>query len=179
MFRHQGKILNKVLWMNLDTNLRNTKRRSVPFWMCPWRWARDVRADPMDSLIHSWIRIWADYEEVAERGSMTLETYFRGSCLALSLPCDWLPCSAFRLLWCRYHTLPGTRGRNILEPQREVNRSVNCWLKHWDRWRGADSTSASGSRWQKWKPLSLSTARTEFVSSACITCWLTTHLGPF
>lgn len=42
MFRHQGKILNKVLWMNLDTNLRNTKRRKVPFWMCPWRWARDA-----------------------------------------------------------------------------------------------------------------------------------------
>lgn len=134
MFRYQGKILNKVLWMNLDTNLRNIKRRKVPFWMCPWRWARDVRADPMDGLIHSWIRIWADYEEGAERGSLTLETYFWGRCLALSLPCDWLPCPASRLLWCEqlYHTVPGTGDRDILEPQREVNRSVNCWLKHWD-----------------------------------------------
>lgn len=150
MFRYQGKILNKVLWMNLDTNLRNTKRRSVPFWMCPWRWARDVRADPMDGLIHSWIRIWADYEEGAEPGSMTLETYFWRRCLALSLPCDWLPCPASRLLWCEqlYHTVPGTGGRDILEPQREVNRSVNCWLEHWDGWRGADSTSASWSHWQ-------------------------------
>lgn len=180
MFRHQGKILNKVLWMNPDTNLRNTKRRSVHFWMCPWRWARDVCADPIDGLIHSWIRIWADYEEGVECGSMTLKTYFWGRCLALSLPCDWLPCSASRLLWYEQlsHTLPSTGGRNILEPQREVNRSVTCWLKHWDGWRGADSTSASWSHWQKWKLLSLSTARTEF-RQLCITCWLTTHLSPF
>lgn len=150
MFRYQGKILNKVLWMNLDTNLRNIKRRKVPFWMCPWRWARDVRADPMDGLIHSWIRIWADYEEGAERGSLTLETYFWGRCLAL-FPSLWLTalfCFPPALMWAAIPHRTRHRGQRHLGTTEGSESFCKLLARALRRWRRADSTSAFWSHWQ-------------------------------
>lgn len=101
--------------------------------------------------------------------------------LSCPLPSLWLTalsCFPPALMWAAIPHPTRHRGQRHLGTTEGSESFCKLLDRALRQWRRADSTSASWSHWRKWKPLSLSTAGTEF-RQLCITCWLITHLSPF
>lgn len=135
--------------MNLDTNLRNTKRRKVPFWMYPWKWTRDAE---VCVLTQWWFNPFLDQNLSRLLGGNrtwkhdTQDIFLRT--LSCPLPFLWLTalfCFPPALMWA---AIPHSTRHNGQKHLRTTEESESfCKLL----------AQASWSHWQKWKPLSLST----------------------